>query len=219
MLYPNHTTQLFIKYYFSVDVNCDGNQLLTLGSQGEVSLFTPELKKLNFFKPHDKATTQAAFAKSDPHLIYTSSYDGTIKLWDSRSPDKCKLEFKDQSTQSGPPSKSLKPVLCFDTTGANSLICAGTEKTGSDSYILFWDARSSNLMGGYWGSHSDDVTCIKFNPGKRFFNVVFMRQFALFWPVLIRFFWIEMSIPLWGSEWLPFNVGKEKLFTPSKKSF
>lgn len=33
-----------------------------------------------------------------------------------------------------------------------------------DSYLLFWDTRSSKLFGAYWESHSDDVTSINFHP-------------------------------------------------------
>ncbi len=68
--------------------------------------------------------------------------------------------------QNGPPTSSFKPIQCFDTTPTNSILCAGTEQVGSDSYVLFWDARSANLMGGYWESHSDAITSIKFNAQK-----------------------------------------------------
>ena len=35
-------------------------------------------------------------------------------------------------------------------------------KMGEDSFLLFWDLRGGTLMGGYWESHEDDITCIRF---------------------------------------------------------
>ena len=150
-------------YILNVDFNCDGSKLLVFGSNGEACICSPDLQKLSCTKTHTEAVSQAAFAKCDANLFYTSSYDGTIKLWDIRDMNTCKLEFKDSSTQPGPPSSSLKPILCFDTSPTNSIVCAGTEQVGADSYLLFWDARSANQTGGYWESHSDDITTVKFN--------------------------------------------------------
>ena len=33
-----------------------------------------------------------------------------------------------------------------------------------DSFLLFWDVRSTKLLGAYWESHSDDITTVKFSP-------------------------------------------------------
>ena len=36
---------------------------------------------------------------------------------------------------------------------------------GVDSFLLFWDTRQpGKLQGGYWESHSDDVTSLEFHP-------------------------------------------------------
>jgi hypothetical protein len=34
-------------------------------------------------------------------------------------------------------------------------------QVGQDAFLLFWDLRGAALMGGYWQSHEDDITCIK----------------------------------------------------------
>jgi hypothetical protein len=34
----------------------------------------------------------------------------------------------------------------------------------NDSFVLFWDVRNTNLLGGYWDTFGDDVTELKFHP-------------------------------------------------------
>jgi len=64
----------------------------------------------------------------------------------------------------------LKPLLCLDLSGGDALLAAGTELVrdkaaeAEDSYVLFWDTRSTALLGGFWESHSDDVTALQFHP-------------------------------------------------------
>jgi len=67
----------------------------------------------------------------------------------------------------------MKPLTSFDINCDDSLIAGGTEHIGGDAFILFWDIRKSNskigdsLLGGYWESHMDDITCLTFHPAKR----------------------------------------------------
>ena len=32
---------------------------------------------------------------------------------------------------------------------------------------MFWDVASGSMMGGYWESHKDDVTSVRFHPDKK----------------------------------------------------
>jgi len=67
-------------------------------------------------------------------------------------------------------------MSCFDINCNERLIAAGTEHIGGDAFILFWDIRygkkkisslpSSNFLGGYWESHTDDITWLAFHPTK-----------------------------------------------------
>ncbi len=56
-----------------------------------------------------------------------------------------------------------KPLLSFDVSLGDQLLSAGTELVKEDSYLLFWDLRSTKLLGGFWESHSDDVTAVEFH--------------------------------------------------------
>lgn len=38
------------------------------------------------------------------------------------------------------------------------LLSAGTDSFDGDAFLLFWDIRNPKLLGGYWESHTDDIT-------------------------------------------------------------
>lgn len=75
------------------------------------------------------------------------------------------------NTESG----KTKPLTSFDISCDERLIAGGTEHIGGDAFILFWDIRYSSskmdnkdsLLGGYWESHMDDITCLAFHSIKR----------------------------------------------------
>lgn len=72
----------------------------------------------------------------------------------------------DVAEEQGGTKAKLKPIVSFDVSSQDQLVCAGTEVVNDDSYVLFWDTRASKMLGAYWESHSDDVTAIKFHPEK-----------------------------------------------------
>ena len=58
----------------------------------------------------------------------------------------------------------MKPVSCFDVNSNNRLICAGTDELRHDVYLLFFDIRERRLMGGFFESHQEEVTDVRFHP-------------------------------------------------------
>lgn len=58
----------------------------------------------------------------------------------------------------------VKPVNCFDVNANNRLICAGSDELNHDVYLLFFDIRERRLMGGFFESHQEEVTDVKFHP-------------------------------------------------------
>lgn len=52
----------------------------------------------------------------------------------------------------------FKTFNCFDVSSNDRLLTAGTDTIGGDAFILFWDTRKQNVLGGYWESHTDDIT-------------------------------------------------------------
>lgn len=66
-----------------------------------------------------------------------------------------------------------RSLISFDVSCDDRLMACGTEYTGGDAFILFWDIRcgkskikekGDNVVGGYWESHTDDITSLAFNP-------------------------------------------------------
>ncbi|XP_018401544.1 PREDICTED: WD repeat-containing protein 89 [Cyphomyrmex costatus] len=109
------------------------------------------------------------FNPTSKNLIYVASNDGLITACDLRAKGKIVAEFKD-NTENG----KTKPLASFDLSCDERLIAGGTEHTGGDAFILFWDIRQSSskgnknsLLGGYWESHMDDITCLTFHPVKQ----------------------------------------------------
>ncbi|KAJ9591811.1 hypothetical protein L9F63_001628, partial [Diploptera punctata] len=121
------------------------------------------VEKMEHLSGHTAPVSNVKFSPLDDSLVYSSSYDGTVKLWDLRLKIKCVKEFKDDSEG----TKNLKPLSDFDISCNGNFICGGTELIDDDAFILFWDARSSKLLGGYWESHVDDITQVHFHPEKQ----------------------------------------------------
>lgn len=52
----------------------------------------------------------------------------------------------------------IKPYECMDVSCNGRVLCAGSQLVESDAYLVFWDQRVTKPLGGYWDSHTDDIT-------------------------------------------------------------
>lgn len=110
------------------------------------------------------------FSPTSRNILYTATNNGLITACDLRAKGKVVAEFKD-TTEDG----KMKPLASFDISCDDRLLAGGTEHIGGDAFILFWDIRQSNsklndknvLLGGYWESHMEDVTCLAFHSSKQ----------------------------------------------------
>ncbi|KAG8228957.1 hypothetical protein J437_LFUL007708 [Ladona fulva] len=116
---------------------------------------------------HDKSITGLRFSPKNPFLFYSSSLDATIKLWDLREKDKNVAEFKGCWKDDEGGTAELA-ISAFDICNIDRLLVGGTECYVDDTFLLFWDIRApgSKPMGGYWESHTQDITQVKFHPSK-----------------------------------------------------
>ncbi|XP_053614982.1 WD repeat-containing protein 89 [Plodia interpunctella] len=109
---------------------------------------------------HKKALKEVVFSPKDDHLLYSAGEDGLIKLWDTRQKGSCVLEYKDEE------SDIVRPYECMDVSCNSRVLCAGSQVVEDDAYLVFWDTRVTKPLGGYWESHTDDITQVKFHKEK-----------------------------------------------------
>lgn len=57
--------------------------------------------------------------------------------------------------------QSVKPLSCFDVSCGGRFLAGGTDVLKDDAFILFWDIRSTKLLGGYWDTHQGDITQVR----------------------------------------------------------
>jgi len=145
-----------------------GDKVCTVLDTGCVSVHTLEsLGKVHTMKGHTGAVTGVASSVTCNSLVYTSSSDQTVRVWDLREGRTVRTlrDTSDPGKASGPPSKAGRPLSCVSVSYNGNNVVAGTDQVGVDSYLLFWDTRQpSKLSGGYWESHSDDITSVEFHP-------------------------------------------------------
>lgn len=118
------------------------------------------LKGIQNISAHKNVISGVRFGKAELDLLFTSSFDGTVKCWDTRTNMK-----KAAQTFEGY-GETNNVFTSFDISSNDRVLCAGTEslKQDCDIHILFWDRRQSSLMGAYNQSHQDDVTQVCFHP-------------------------------------------------------
>ncbi|XP_044264408.1 WD repeat-containing protein 89 isoform X1 [Tribolium madens] len=124
------------------------------------NLSNNQVDKLAVLAEHTDVITEIKFSTENSNLLYSGSCDGTVRLWDIRAPKRSSVQFKDTTVM----DVKNKSFNCFDISPNNKLLAAGTNLFEGDSFILFWDVRKNSLLGGYWVSHTDDITQLKFHP-------------------------------------------------------
>ncbi|XP_074654463.1 WD repeat-containing protein 89-like [Tubulanus polymorphus] len=130
-------------------------------SNYEIRLFTwNNLTTLGSIAGHESVVTGVKFGRRNPNLLYTSSWDNTLKCWDVRNgTDKPVQTFVGYTGKFG-------TFSCCDISSDDATLCVGTNaiEHTNDSFLLFWDARNANdLLKYYEESHSDDVTRVRFH--------------------------------------------------------
>lgn len=155
-------TQFGTNYVLHLTGNVEGDPMLAAGLSntkiGILKYSDSGVANIAVLSEQNSKIIGATFSPENSSLLYSGQVDNDIKLWDLRTPEKCVTVFKDSSTEN---VGNVRPFTCFDISPNNRLLAAGTELYEGDAYILFWDVRNTKLMGGYWESHTDDITQVK----------------------------------------------------------
>lgn len=97
------------------------------------------------------------FAHTDANTLFVATISGKISLYDLRTDPSAKQTFECADIQ-------LKPFTCFDLNVSDTTLCAGTEQSSSEAYLVFFDKRQNKMLNAYTDSHENDLTQVKFHP-------------------------------------------------------
>jgi len=137
---------------------CDTENIISVNDKGSISV-NNLLKTTRTWNFESKENISDLAVFENNSIICSNS--SNVKLWDCRqSSTKPMMILSDTSND-----KKAKYFNCL-AVNSDGLVVAGTEQIKFESYLLFWDIRQSGkLQGGYWETHCDDITSVKFKPG------------------------------------------------------
>lgn len=143
----------------SPSTGSDDLLLASSSSNYSIRLFSmPNMVTLNQINAHNSVISGIKFANTEKNLLFSSSWDKSIRCWDTRTKShKPVQEF----------TGSSKNLLCLDINSSDSKLAAGTEAYDSDSKevdLIIWDRRKSSILTTYTESHEDDITQVSFHP-------------------------------------------------------
>mmetsp|Transcript_44250 Transcript_44250/g.139600 ORF Transcript_44250/g.139600 Transcript_44250/m.139600 type:complete len:361 (-) Transcript_44250:438-1520(-) len=98
---------------------------------------------------HAAAVNDIHFSLLSPHLLYSSSSDGTVKVWDMRSP-----HAPVSSISSGG-----KPFWSAHLNSDETMM-----STGCGRLVRVYDMRTQKLFRNYSDVHTEDVTQVRCHP-------------------------------------------------------
>lgn len=98
----------------SVHVNCEDERMLASGYERSVRLYDLETgKKVRDFENiHTNHINISRFAYHSPFIFATSSFDKTVKLWDTR-----------QRTRTGPADQGEAPIYSVESSQGHVMVC------------------------------------------------------------------------------------------------
>ncbi|KNE67053.1 hypothetical protein AMAG_19649 [Allomyces macrogynus ATCC 38327] len=139
------------------DVVATQNAMAVSASDNQIKIYDPLLNLQGSLIAHTGTISNLTFLSTDPNTLISSARDGNVFAWDLRRPQAPVLAWKAPNRQS---------ILSHAVSPAANLLAAGTELTGADAYIHFYDLRHAEtpLMHTFSESVADDVTQLHFHP-------------------------------------------------------
>ncbi|XP_054739675.1 WD repeat-containing protein 89 [Anastrepha obliqua] len=110
------------------------------------------------------------FLDETPNCLLVGSSLGFVSLFDLRAQrEQARFEEDIVCTQGfsnfgGTKGMNVRKVInCFDTNRNGRILCTGTEQRHGNVFLLFYDIRQCKQLGGYFESHEDDITSLRFH--------------------------------------------------------
>uniref|UniRef100_A0A0A1WUE4 WD repeat-containing protein 89 n=1 Tax=Zeugodacus cucurbitae TaxID=28588 RepID=A0A0A1WUE4_ZEUCU len=110
------------------------------------------------------------FLDDTPNCLLVGESEGSVHLFDLRTQrEVARFEEDVECTQGftnfrgGKNLGDRKTINCFDSNSNGRIICTGTEQSKGEVYLFFYDVRERKHLGGYFESHEDDITALRFH--------------------------------------------------------
>lgn len=110
------------------------------------------------------------FLDDTPNCLLVGESNGVVRLYDLRmQKEQARFEENIDCTQDfhsfrrGKGMNVRKAINCFDSNSNSRIICTGTEQINGNVFLLFYDVRERQQLGGYFESHEDDITSLRFH--------------------------------------------------------
>lgn len=110
-------------------------------------------------KDNNSSICGIRFANENSSTLFVAEASGNIYLYDIRSKPTHVQTFHN-------PDIAPQVFTCFDLNANDMVLCAGTERSNADAYIVLFDIRKGSTLATYVDSHRDDLTQVKFHPNK-----------------------------------------------------
>lgn len=139
-------------YVFDIAASRDNSVMAVSLSTNAIKLYSPVTGQyLGDFIGHEGTISEISFSDSNtPHLLHSSSVDGTVRAWDARN-------HQQVSMLRGPSSEE---IFSFNIGGSTGDLVAA----GSKAQVLFWDWRNQRQVACLEECHMEDVTQVRFHP-------------------------------------------------------
>lgn len=152
-------------YILHLEASSNFNNLCASSSDNSINMykiaessFENIILPSKFVSQYDGKVCGLRFFNNDENMLLCGLENGKVHLIDLRTYEIIHT-FEDNSNEKG-----VKPITSFDINQNNRILCTGTGLIQGDAFLLFYDIRERALLGGYWESHTDDITQIKFHP-------------------------------------------------------
>lgn len=142
-------------YVFDIVVNSNSSVLASSLSNSFIKLYNPS--NGDFFgelKGHRRTISDIIFGDpNEPHFLFSSSTDGTLRAWDVRSQAQVAIFSS---------TEAREELWSVSLGGSSGQYLAG----GGNEKILLWDRRSARQMACFEDAHTEAVTRVRFCPSQ-----------------------------------------------------
>ncbi|XP_060606854.1 WD repeat-containing protein 89-like [Ruditapes philippinarum] len=112
----------------------NGEYIAATSSNHTIRLFSrSNLANVGVIEGHSDTISGISWGKTEPHLLYSSSKDKTIRCWDTRT----KLSKEVQKFRGSTETENM--FTCIDINADDRVLCSGQEADKEENaFILFW---------------------------------------------------------------------------------